>query len=1208
MQYTRSARPVFCKNKTQKARTKHKKMKESSMNVRFTLSLRSLATAGIIALALPLAAQATNITFTDAVLKAYVVAHYDKDGDSEISEAEALLVTAIKVSGGYDTTAAQSGTKTKIASFADIANFPNLDTLDCSLNSLTSLDVSKNTKLTYLYCCNNQLTTLDVSKNTKLTALACFGNQLTSLDVSKNTSLTSLCCNNNQLTALDVSKNTSLTKLNCSNNQLTALDVSENTSLTLLDCSSGSLTTLDVSKNTSLTMLSCFGNQLTSLDVSANTSLTDLYCYNNQLTALDVSKNTSLMTLICSGNRLTRLDARTMAAAGVYCGNQDIDGDGTSSTAETDTLFLTAAQLTVWNASYKSRTDNANVVATSAIPFTNAVLKAYVVAHYDKDGDSEISEAEALLVTAIKVSGGYDTTAAQSGTKTKIASFADIANFPNLDTLDCSLNSLTSLDVSKNTKLTYLDCFNNQLTSLDVSKNTKLTALACFGNQLTSLDVSKNTSLTSLCCNNNQLTALDVSKNTSLTTLYCYNNQLTALDVSKNTSLTNLNCSDNQLTALDVSENTSLTLLDCSSDSLTTLDVSKNTSLTMLICFGNQLTSLDVSANTSLTDLYCYNNQLTALDVSKNTSLMTLICSGNRLTRLDARTMAAAGVYCGNQDIDGDGTSSTAETDTLFLTAAQLTVWNASYKSRTDNANVVATSAIPFTNAVLKAYVVAHYDKDGDSEISEAEALLVTAINVYGGYDTTKAQSGTKTKIASFADIANFPNLDTLDCSGNELAVLDVSKNTKLTYLACYDNQLTSLDVSKNTELTVLYCAYDQLTSLDVSANASLATLFCYHNRLTSLDVSKNTKLMYLDCSLNSLTAVHVSKTPRLTQFYCHNNQLTSLDVSTNTSLKLLFCQGNRLTRVDARTMAAAEVYCGNQDIDGDGSPSTAETDTLFLTASQLTKWNASYKSDERNTNIVATSATPFTDAVLKAYVVAHYDGSDGTAKDGEISEAEALLVTAINVYGGYDTTVAQSGTKTKIASFADIANFPNLDTLDCALNSLTSLDVSKNTKLTYLACYDNQLTSLDVSANTLLTYLGCGHNQLTSLDVSANTSLTQLSCNGNRLTRLDARTMAAAEVYCGNQDINGDGSPSTAETDTLFLTASQLTKWNASYKSDEYNTNVVATSATPFTDAVLKAYVVAHYDGSDGTAKDGEISEAEALLVTVIKVYGGYD
>src|SRR5574344_406367 len=242
MQYTRFARPVFCKNKTQKARTKHKKMKESSMNVRFTLSLRSLATAGIIALALPLAAQATNITFTDAVLKAYVVAHYDKDGDSEISEAEALLVTVIKAGGGYDTTAAQSGTKTKIASFADIANFPNLDTLDCSGNELAVLDVSKNTKLTYLACHNNQLASLDVSKNTELTVLYCAYDQLTSLDVSANTSLTTLFCYHNRFTSLDVSKNTKLMYLDCSLNSLTSVDVSKNTKLTQFYCHNNQLT------------------------------------------------------------------------------------------------------------------------------------------------------------------------------------------------------------------------------------------------------------------------------------------------------------------------------------------------------------------------------------------------------------------------------------------------------------------------------------------------------------------------------------------------------------------------------------------------------------------------------------------------------------------------------------------------------------------------------------------------------------------------------------------------------------------------------------------------------------------------------------------------------------------------------------------------------------------------------------------------------
>ena len=60
---------------------------------------------------------------------------------------------------------------------------------ECKDSQLTSLDVTKNTALTYLYCNYNQLTSLDVTKNTALTKLDCDDNQLSSLDVTKNTKL-----------------------------------------------------------------------------------------------------------------------------------------------------------------------------------------------------------------------------------------------------------------------------------------------------------------------------------------------------------------------------------------------------------------------------------------------------------------------------------------------------------------------------------------------------------------------------------------------------------------------------------------------------------------------------------------------------------------------------------------------------------------------------------------------------------------------------------------------------------------------------------------------------------------------------------------------------------------------------------------------------------------------------------------------------------
>ena len=254
--------------------------------------------------------------------------------------------------------------------------------------------------------------------------------------------------------------------------------------------------------------------------------------------------------------------------------------------------------------------------------FPDENFRKYVLSKFDTDMDNVISEYEALIVTQIWIRNS------------SIKSLEGIQYFKNLNDLRCENNQLTTLDVSKNTKLIFLYCGSNQLTTLDVSKNTALTKLNCYENQLTSLDVSKNTRLTELDFSYNKLTTLDVSKNTALKELNCDHNQLTSLDVSACTELKSLICHENLLTSLDVSKNLSLTSLFCYNNRLTTLDVSKNTALTYLYCWDNQLTSLDVSKNTALTHLSCENNQLTTLDVSKNTALSNLDCRMSTLETL----------------------------------------------------------------------------------------------------------------------------------------------------------------------------------------------------------------------------------------------------------------------------------------------------------------------------------------------------------------------------------------------------------------------------------------------------------------------------------------------------------------------------------------------------------------------------------------------
>ena len=90
--------------------------------------------------------------------------------------------------------------------------------------------------------------------------------------------------------------------------------------------------------------------------------------------------------------------------------------------------------------------------------FQNALIEAGI----DTDGDGQISHMEAEAVTSLRVSGD------------SITDLTGIEKFINLDTLICSSNRLTSLDVSQINSLVYLGCSHNDLTSLDVSNNTLL--------------------------------------------------------------------------------------------------------------------------------------------------------------------------------------------------------------------------------------------------------------------------------------------------------------------------------------------------------------------------------------------------------------------------------------------------------------------------------------------------------------------------------------------------------------------------------------------------------------------------------------------------------------------------------------------------------------------------------------------------------------
>jgi len=118
-----------------------------------------------------------------------------------------------------------------------------------------------------------------------------------------------------------------------------------------------------------------------------------------------------------------------------------------------------------------------------------------------------------------------------------------------------------------------------------------------------------------------------------------------------------------------------------------------------------------------------------------------------------------------------------------------------------------------FPDVVFCDYVFGNYDTDGDGFLTKTERGEVIRLDV------------SNMEIGSLTGIKHFYNLQNLNCSYNELAGLDVSKNTALITLDCSVNLISTLDVSANTSLNDLNCLENPLVSLVLGAGQEIKNL-----------------------------------------------------------------------------------------------------------------------------------------------------------------------------------------------------------------------------------------------------------------------------------------------------------------------------------------------------------------------------------------------
>ena len=157
---------------------------------------------------------------------------------------------------------------------------------------------------------------------------------------------------------------------------------------------------------------------------------------------------------------------------------------------------------------------------------------------------------------------------------------------------------------------------------------------------------------------------------------------------------------------------------------------------------------------------------------------------------------------------------------------------------------------VTISDAKFLTYLLSKFDSDKDGGISDSEALAVKDIDCRN------------LGIASLSGIRCFINLETLNCSENELTSLALcaastkgsvteGNCSKLKTVDCSGNKIASIEISACSGLKSLDASNNQLTEIDLSGNTSLTNLDVSDNSLTDLDLSGNMSIANVDCSGN---------------------------------------------------------------------------------------------------------------------------------------------------------------------------------------------------------------------------------------------------------------------------------------------------------------------------------------------------------------------
>ena len=758
-----------------------------------------------------------------------------------------------------------------------------------------------------------------------------------------------------------------------------------------------------------------------------------------------------------------------------------------------------------------SSTDTAGTEITSSL-FPDSTFKSFVTSNFDTDGDGYLSASEIAAVTEINVSNK-------------------------------NLTDLTGLEVF--TELLKLSCYNNSLTSLDISGNTKLTWLKCSNNNLTELDLTNNTALEYLECADNELTSLNLWNNKNLTNLYCGGNNLTALDVDNNTKLVTLDCSNNALAWVDLRSNTALTALECDGQ----------------VVYGLSFTASGTNYTADLSSLfdktvrqYIDTTSVKAYDYDGNLVTSTLNSNLWKLTLTDVAYYVQykynTGFYSSSSPVYMTVKLKTQQTPQIVTTAITSGTLNQEYSF-----DVKATGESPLTWTITGLPNGLTYSSttgriSGTPKASGTSSISLTVTNDYGSDTATlslvigiapsittdsdlgfiKGTSGTSKALAATGstpitwslednaattDFGMISNGNLLASNGR-MAAGTYTFKVYATNAYGSDSKEFKIRVTKgDLEPPVITTDYLDAAGYEYDYSFALQSKGYLGNDISSqtLTWSLESGSLPAGLTLNSDGTITGAPTEEGTftfvvkvQNSAGDGETKSITLTVNSTQPEI--QTTSLDNADINVAYTCELEAiGSKTIswslvDGKlpagltlktngtitGTPTEYGTFTFTVDA-----YN-SQGSDEAELSLtvedpgIEINEENFPDENFRTYI----EGKD-TNSNGYLSDTELAAVTLLTV----------KDNKT-VKSLKGIEYFTSLQKLHLTGSNITSVDLSKNTKLSYLYSIGGSLESLDLSNNKNLLCLYVTNNNLTSLDLSNNTNLSTLLLSGNKINELD--------------------------------------------------------------------------------------------------------